>query len=189
MMLPPADESSAQRPPTLAVAIVTILVAAYAIALILLITTARRMTTLAPQVARAETAAEQATGGESNSVQTLSAQLAAERQRQTALLARLPRDVQAGVFDQVAQDARQTGITGFSYQRKNDYAETMQAGTYRVYRFTIQGRGSQEQVMRFLDGLFKDSGPAIIIENIILQPAGLGLQFSADILVYSFVVQ
>ena len=167
-------------------ALVVILAAIYAILLLVLIASSRRESDLAIKVTASEAALRQATGSKGMDVLTLRSNLAAARERQAALEARLPREVESAMFDRVAQDAQLSGITDFRYQRKGEFMETMQAGTYKVYRYTIAGRGSQDKLGAFLDGLQAQSGPTMLIENVSLTAVGKEWQLNADITVHTW---
>lgn len=167
------------------IAIVTILVVAYACVLVALILASRKETALAANVAVAEQTLAQAMGNKGNDAVALRSTLAAARDRLAILEARVPRQMQDDLFERVAQDAQRSGVSEFRYQRKSEYPETLQAGTYKVYRFAIYGRGSQETLVAFLENLQKDSGQTMLIDNVSLNPAGQEWQMNADILVYT----
>jgi type II secretory pathway pseudopilin PulG len=166
-------------------AIVLILAAVYAVLLVLLIRASLDATALVNQTVVAERMLAQAQSVSGNDIPALRAALAAANDRLAGLQARVPADLQGGVFDQVAQDAVRNGISNFSYQRKTEFQETMQAGTYKVYRFSIAGRGSQDRLIAFLDSLQSGSGPTMLVENLTLSAAGNEWQMSADVLVYT----
>ena len=166
-------------------AVVVILVAVYALVLIALIVASRKETALAGKAALAEQTLAQAMSNKGNDVVSLHASLTTAKDRLAGLQARVPTDVQGGLFDRVAQDAQQSGISDFRYQRKSEYPETMQAGTYKVYRFAIAGRGSQEKLVAFLDNLQKGSGQTMLVETVTLNAVGKEWQMNADIIVYT----
>ncbi len=166
-------------------AIVVILVAAYAIMLIALIAASRKETALAGKVALAEQTLAQAMSNKGNDAVALRASLATAQDRLAALEGRVPRGLQDGLFERVAQDAQRSGISEFRYQRKSEFPDTLQAGTYKVYRFAIYGRGSQEMLVAFLDNLQKDSGQTMLIENVSLNASGKEWQMNADLIVYT----
>jgi Tfp pilus assembly protein PilO len=166
-------------------AIVVILVAVYALVLVMLIVSSRRETMLAAQVRTAEQTLAQAMGNKGNDAASLRSTLAAAKDRLAILEARVPREMQDDLFERVAQDAQRSGISDFRYQRKSESPETLQAGTYKVYHFSISGRGSRETLVAFLDGLQKDSGQTMLIDNVSLTAAGKDWQMNADIIVYT----
>jgi Tfp pilus assembly protein PilO len=166
-------------------ALVVILVALYAFVLISLIVASRRATALAGQVALAEQTLAQAMSNKGNDVTALRATLALANERLAGLQARVPRDLQVDLFETVTQDAQRAGLSEFLYQRKNEFPETMQAGTYKVYRFAIYGRGSPEKLIAFLDNVQKSSSQTMLIENVNMSAVGAEWQLNADILVYT----
>ena len=166
-------------------ALVVILVVVYAFVLVALIAASRRETPLAKQVALAEQTLAQAMSNKGNDVDALRTTLAQTNDRLAGLQARVPRDLQGDPFEKIAQDAQSSGLNEFRYQRKNEYQEALQAGTYKVYRFTINGRGSPEKLIAFLDNLQQSSSQTMLIENVSLSALGAEWQMNADILVYT----
>ena len=177
--------SRLRQPVTPQMAVVVVLALVYAVLLPALIVTARKEAALVPPTAAAEAAVRQASATVQNSAPALRATLAAAKERLATLQARVPADVQADFFERVAQDAQSSGITEFRYQRKGEFQETLQAGVFKVYRFSISGRGTQDKVAAFLDSLHKDSGQAIV-ENVSVSAAGNEWKLSADIIVYTW---
>ena len=165
-----------QQSPLSRTATVAILSVVYANLLVTLIAMTRREATLVPQVAAAESAVAQMMGTKGAELQTMRSSLAAAQERLRSLEARLPKDIPADLFDRVAQDA----------QRKGEYMENLQAGAYRVYRFSIQGSGSQDRLLTFLDALQQNTGATSIRENVTFTAAGAEWQMSADIVVYTW---
>ncbi len=175
-----------RQPVTPLQAIVIILVVIYAIALPALIALTGPEASLVRQVSAAEAAVAQAATSAQNSAPTLRANLAAERDRLAGLESRVPKDVQTSMFDTVAQDAQNGGISDFRYQRKGEFQETLQAGVYKVYRYTISGRGSQDKVIAFLNGLQASTTQTMVIENVGLSAVGKEWHMNADIIVYTW---
>lgn len=175
-----------RQPVSPRMALTVILVIVYAVLMVALVVLARREASLVSQVAQAEAAVAQMTSDVQNSAPALQKLLTAAKQRQAELQSRVPTQVQAGFFERVALDAQANAISDFRYQRKNEYQETLQAGVYKVYRFTIAGRGSRERLAAFLDGLQQDSGQTMLIENVTVTAAGAEWLLNADILVYTW---
>jgi len=175
-----------RQPVTPRMALTVILVIIYAIAMVALVVLARREAGLVRQVAQAEAAAAQMSNDVQNSGPALQKTLADAKARQAELQSRVPTQVQAGFFERVALDAQSNAISDFRYQRKNEYQETLQAGVYKVSRFTIAGRGSADRLAAFLDGLQQGSGQTMLVENVALTEAGSEWQMTAEILVYTW---
>lgn len=167
------------------IAYVLLMALAYAVLLSLLVVSSRREASLAPQVIAAEQSLRQMSTGAGAEALKMRADLTTLRAQVAALEARLPADVQSGVFERVARDAQASGISDFRYQRKGEYVETLQAGTYKVHRYSIQGRGSQQVALAFLDGLQQDSGLTLLLETVTLTASGNEWVLSADILIYT----
>jgi hypothetical protein len=168
------------------VALVVLLVLAYTVALVALISLARRETSLVKRTAATEALAAQTVGSVESLLPVLRAEVTRLKEQVATLEARVPGDGPSNVFEKVAQDAQVSGVTDFRYQRKTEFIETLQSGVFKVYRYTISGRGSQERIIAFLDGLQKDSGQTMIIENVIVSAVNQEWQLSADIIVYTW---
>ena len=175
-----------RQPVTPRMALTVVLAIIYTVLMLALIVTARREAGLVTQVAQAEASVAQMTNDLQNSGPALQKTLTAAKQRQVELQSRVPTQVQADLFERVSQDAQANAISEFRYQRKNEYQETLQAGVYKVYRFTIAGRGSQDRLAAFLDGLQRESGQTMLIENVAVTAVGNEWQLNADILVYTW---
>ncbi len=175
-----------QQSPLSRTAMVAILSVVYAVLLVTLMLMARREADLVPQVAAAESAVAQMMSTKGTELQTVRSNLAAAQERLRSLEARLPTDIPADLFNRVAQDAQRSGISDFRYQRKGEYMENLQAGAYRVYRFSIHGSGSQDRLLTFLDALQQNAGATSILENVTFTAAGAEWQISADIVVYTW---
>jgi hypothetical protein len=174
-----------RQPVTVRTAIVVVLVVIYAAALVALIVSSRKESAVAVQVRATEASIVQATSNAENTLPVLQANLEAAKEKLATLESRVPGELTTDVFDAVAQDAQLSGISGFRYERKGEFQETLQSGTYKVYRFAIAGRGSQERISAFLDGLQAGSGPTMIVENVNLSAVDKEWQMSADIIVYT----
>ena len=175
-----------KQPVTPRLALTVILVIVYAVLMVALIVTARRESALVSQVAKAEATVAQMTSDAQSSAPALQKTLTAAKQRKTELQARVPTQVQADLFERIAFDAQANAISDFRYQRKNEYQETLQAGVYKVYRFSIAGRDSQDRLAAFLNGLQRDSGQTMLVENVTLTAVGAEWQLAADILIYTW---
>jgi Tfp pilus assembly protein PilO len=167
---------------------VAALAVVYLIILLSLFSWWRKETALVTQVVTAEANLRLASSGSTGSAPALKAQLEAAEQRLSFLESQVPNSVSPGLFADVAVAAEQSGIKDFTYQQKGVFTEQMQAGTYVVYRFNVSGRGSQQQLVTFLDTLQKQIGPTMIIEGVVIASAAPDWTLSADILVYTLGV-
>jgi len=169
------------------IVLVAILAVAYAILILYLISTFRNASRLAQQVSATEAVLRQAVSLQTGDIASISANLKGEKQRLAELQQRVPSQVPPDVFERVAVDAQLSGVTGVRYQRKSETTETMQAGVYRVYRYSLSARGSQQQLLVFISVLQQDAGPTTLLDNLILSPATTGTDWlmSADLLVYT----
>lgn len=176
-----------QRSPlsrTVAVAILSVI---YAILLVTLMVMARREAALVPQVVASEGAVTQMKNARGTEMQTVRSNLAMAQERLRSLEERLPKDMPTDLFDRVAQDAQRSGVSNFLYQRKGESMENLQGGAYKVYRFTIQGSGTPDKLLTFLDAVQRNVGATTLLENVAFTATGPEWQMSADIVVYTWV--
>lgn len=168
------------------VAAFLIVVLGYVFVLLSLLNAYRREQALAPQVVQAEQAVAAGQAGLSSNADVLRSDIATARERLSALRGRVPGSVQVNsLFDRVAQSAQQSGVTDFRFQRRAEAQQNMRAGVYRVYRFSISGRGTPDKVAAFLDAAQQDAGPTMVLENISLTPNGADWLLNADMTIYT----
>jgi hypothetical protein len=165
--------------------VISIIAALLALLIVLVTIMWRRESDLAAKVANVEASVAQAASGHVGDAQSMRANLAATSAQSAALRAAIPFDIEPGVFDQVAQVAMQNGIVDFRYQRKSEYTTTMQAGIWKVYRYTIWARGSQAQLVSFMSGIYNISGPTTVIDTMLLSALSPDWQMTADVLIYT----
>jgi hypothetical protein len=157
----------------------------YAVALIMLIGVSRKDAVLAQQVKTSEASLAQIASRRGADAASLSSSLTNAQQRLATLLQRIPSDLQPTLFEGVAQDAQRSGITDFRYQRKSESIDNLPSGTYKVFHLSIQGKGSQDKLITFLDDLQKNAAPTVVVDNIILTAAGKEWQMTGDMSVYT----
>ena len=166
------------------IAIILLLVVVYTVVLVALVASSREETVLAARVTQAGQTLAQGLSNRGNDPVALRSSLATARDRLGLLEARVPRELQDGVFDHVAEQAQRSGVE-VSYQRKAEFPEALQAGTYKVYRFAIAARGGKEALMAFLENLQKDSSQTMLVENVSLNASGQEWQLSVEVVVYT----
>ncbi len=166
--------------------LVVLLAIAHLLLLLSIITSAQRESSLVPLVVSAEESVRQM-ASRGNEAQTLRDDLKKTNDALAALRASFPSDLSVGIFDRVAQNAQRSGVTDFRYQRKGEFNDTLPSGTYRVFRYGVQARGSQDRLLAFLDDLQKETGAATYLENVTVAVAGQEWQLNADIVIYTLV--
>jgi hypothetical protein len=168
------------------IALVVILAIGYAILILYVISSFRTQARLTQQVSATEAAVAQAASIQAGDIASLNASLTTEKQRLADLQQKVPSQVSSDVFERVAVDAQISGVTDVRYQRKSETTETMQAGIYRVYRYSVSARGSEQQLLSFASVLQQQAGPTTQLDNLILNPTTDGdWLMSAEILIYT----
>lgn len=164
--------------------------AVHLVVLVLLILTARRVASLAPAVASAEQAITRTTVSRAAEAQTLRANLASLRTREATLKTRLAGAAAGDLLVRLAGDAQRAGVSEFRYEQKGAYNSTMQVGVYRVLRYSLQGKGSQDALLQFLNNLQQDSRSVVMLDTVSITAPGSAAsgnewQMAATVLVYT----
>ncbi len=169
----------------LVIAAFLVLIMAYIVVFAGLVGAYRSESALVPKVVAAEKSLAAAQRAQEGNVGALQLELASARERLAAVRARVPTEVQAhDLYERLTQAAQRNSITDFRFQSKGDTPEKLSAGTYRAYRFSIQGRGSYDRLTAFVDSVQQELGATALLDGLSLTPAGNEWQLSADIVVY-----
>jgi hypothetical protein len=160
------------------------LLIAYVIVVVPLVVASRREAALVAQTAGAERALAHATSARSAERNALRSNLVLLRDRRAALHAHFSSAVMTNLPGQMAGSAQQGGVSDFRFERQGDEVTGTQ-GEYRVYRVSIQGRGSYDDLLRFLHSLQNDAQWTMLLDNVTMSASGKDWQMTAVLLVYT----